>query len=801
MGIELRDCFPDADGAICSTFFSSVDLSDKLWAGVERLAHADDVTFWTVLANHEKLSVVLLNVVTAVDHAHSSHSKAQRRAVTAESERHVIEIITRIVTATEPCARRGVDPASLAARLGVLFPWKLLLPASLMLLRHSGAAASVIVSSLTLLNPGCLCTLNSYMPSWWDSLNRLAVRCSHELQRGRYQRLPGDILASFEQVYRLTKQLWAVVQCAPFLSDYMSLSRTLRSLRIIVDVLSPILQHFIIVCDELSARRAILSRANSVIVNAAINTASVMLLFHTYTMQGSQTNNRECSCAPQIANATYSRLREHLQQYAQGYTHYMLQVTQKQPFVGLIHHLCPSARARDTTGEQALGQVLLSLTQEMADSNDFAEAARGTRQRFFELLLLDMVRQGVHIDELLAQHLVTPEEASKLGASEDAVTRALAGLPSADAAAAASPIPSPAPEVASATPGPAAPTAAAASAEMVDDPLVAMVMDVFPQYSPAGIRAALNFYSNDVEQFILDASMENLPPHLVGPLTAAGPSDAEVAAAVAAQDERAGSVSPETTTPTAGVLGNASAHLQSNDYDDAFQPEMLYRLLGRDLYELVTDSDADDGAAEVMRHSGEGGGDDDDDNANRVDDVEYKITMNDPCTYMSDAFDIDEEMKAKIRLLNEVVYEDEFDDGQQDVHLAGGDIVDDADDDDDDGHDDDRNNNRGRRGRGHRGGAPEKSNSPAQPTHADSSASPAPAAAAPQRAPHDEYHDKRYHEKRAKDRAMRTKQIQAERGERVPAYASKKKTSKTRTGGAKTSLQRAMKKGKYDPDA
>ncbi|KPI90574.1 hypothetical protein ABL78_0334 [Leptomonas seymouri] len=798
MGVQIQEGFPDAGGAVCGTFFSSVDLSDKLWASIERLAHADDVTFWTVVANHEKLAVVLLSVVTAVDHAHSSHSKAQRRAVTVESERHVIEIVMRIATATEPCARRGVDPVSLAMRLGVLLPWKLLLPTSLMLLRHSGAAASLTLSSLALQNPGYLCTFNSYMSTWWDSVNRVAVRCSHELQRGRYQRLPGDILATFEQVYRLTKHLWAVMQCAPFLSDYVSLSRTLRSLRIIVDVLSPILQHFIIVCDELSARRAILSRANSVIVNAAINTASVLFLYHTYSTQDTQKHHHATCCAPQVANATYNRLREHMQQYVQGYPQYILQVTRNQPFLGTIHHLCPPVRAGGTSGDHALGQVLLSLTQEMTDSKDFADAARGTRQRFFELVLLDMVRQGVHIDSLLARYLVTPEEASKLGASEDAVTRALAGLPSAEAAAAAASSPR--------TPTPEAATAAAAEPvppEIVGDPLVAMVKDVFPQYHCAGIRAALNFYSNDVEQFIMDASMDNLPPHLVGPLTALGPSDAEIAAALAAEGEAIGSVSPEAAAADVTVPNSAaSVHLRSNDYDDAFQPETLYRLLGRDLYELVTDSDGDDGATDAMSRGALADNDDDED-------VAYKITMNNPSTYMSDAFDIDEETKAKIRVLNEIMYEDDFDDGQQDVHLAGGDIIDDT----SDGDEENGRSGGGRnRGRAHRGGdasGVKKSGSPVPAAHVEttSSSSPPPPAsasgpaAAPQRPSHDEYHDKRYHEKRAKDRDARTKHIQAERSERVPAYANKKKTSKTKASGAKTSLQRAVKKGKYDPDA
>ncbi|KAK7194063.1 hypothetical protein NESM_000319000 [Novymonas esmeraldas] len=791
MATTLQAAFPDAGGTVCSTFFSSVDLSDKLWAGVERLAAADDITFWTVVANHERLPVVLMNVVTAVDQAHSSHSKALRRAVTPDGEQRVIEVILRLAMATEPCSRRHVDPASLAARLNVLLPWKLLFPASLMLLRHSGAAASVTITSLILLNPGYLCTLNTYMPTWWDAVNRVAVRSARELQRGRFQRLPGDILSSFEQVYRLTKQLWAVLQCAPFLSDYLSLPRTLRSLRVIVDVLSPILQHFIMVCDDLTARRPILSRANSVIVNAAINTSSVLLLYHTYATQGPRRRqDTDGHCIPALISRTYSHLREYLRQYGRGFVEEILQSYGSGSFPALIHFLYPPPPFADDAGEKALGQVLLTLTKEVADSNDFAEAARGTRQRFFELLLLEVVRQGVHINDLFTRHLVTAEEAKRLGASEETIANALAGrltgnADAADRERAGSPTP---------PPQQAAPAAAG-----VEDPLVSMVMEVFPQYSAVGIRAALNFYSNDVEQFIMDASMENLPPHLVGPLTATGQSDAELAAALAAAEAgmaSAPAAAAASATAAAGARGDAGTHLASYDFDDNFDPGTLYRLLGRDLYEMLTESDVEDGYLD-------GGANED----AMEDAAAYRTTLTDPQSYMSDAFDVDEEMKVKIRLLNEIMYEDELDDGQQDVHMAGGDII------DDDDSDDDNTGGRGRRGRGRRAGGRGTGYADPEPAAAtDSSqqqqqqlpASPAGAAAPtglPPRAPRDDYHDKRYHEKRSKDRLARTKQIQAERQEHAPAYANKKKTSKEKSGGAKSSLQRALKRGKFDPDA
>ncbi|KAG5464418.1 hypothetical protein LSCM1_00603 [Leishmania martiniquensis] len=788
MTASLQDAFPDVGGAVCSTFFSSVDLSDKLWASLERLAGADDITFWIVVANHDRLPVVLVNVITAVDHAHSSHSKAQRSAVTADGEQHAIEVLIRLATSTDLCARRLVDPASLATQLNVLLPWKLLFPLSLLLLRHSGAAASVTLTSLILLNPGYLCTLHVFMPVWWDGVSRCAVRCARDLQRGRFQRQSGDILSLFEQVYRLTKQLWAVVHCAPFLSDYISLPRTLRALRVIVDVLSPILQHFVMVCDGLAPRRPILSRANSVIVNAAINTASVLILYHTYVTQAPRRRPQHMDgyCIPQLINRTYSHLRDYLRQHGRGFVEETLQAYGSGSFLGLINFLYPPVRFADDASEKGLGQVMLTLTKDTADSNDFADAARGCRQRFFELLLLELVRQGVHIDDLLARHLVTAEEAAKLGASEDTIKSALADLSTGSA------LPDAAGNDRSPAVGETPPPSAVAVSS--DDPLVAMVMEVFPQYNAAGVRAALNFYSNDVEQFIMDASMENLPPHLVAPLTAPGHYEAELAAHEAGMDHGAANT-PSAESPAATGAG-ASGHLALYDFDDNLEPDALYRLMGRDLYEVLMDPDGEDGYIN-------GGANEDE----MEDEAEYKVTLNDPQAYISDSFDIDEEMKAKIRLLNEIMYEDELDDAQQDVHLAGGDIIDDS-----SAGDDDDSDSRGRRGRGRRGGGggadgPSPGHVDVEPTTAARDHEPACASAAAlspppqQRAPRDEYHDKRYHEKRSKERAARTKQMQSDRSARVPVYASKKKTSKAKDGGTKGSLQRAVRRAKLDVDA
>lgn len=729
MPVTFVEAFPDEDGAICRSFFSSTDTSEKTWAHTRLLAEADDVTFWTVVANHSTLHSVLRNLVMAVEHAHSSSSVSQSHAVKRQDEVHLGSIVVRLSSGTESCRKRNVDSADMAHRLQALLPLSVLFPAAVMLLRRSEVAASVATTSLMLLNPAYLCRISVYLSTWYEQVNRSATRCLSELQRGRFQRMSGDILQLFEHTYRGVKQLWCMLQCAPFLVDYIPLARTLRALRIVVDVISPLLQHFLLLCAELATRRDVLSRANSVIINASLNASSIMIFFHTYCGAG----GIRTWLAPQAVRNASNAVSEYMRRYAQGVPQALL----AHPKTGTIPHLLHQLHPPLEDGDDAfIGKVLLGLLDDIADSRDFSAvfSKSGTRQRYGQLVLMELVNQGVRIDDMLLHKLITSSEAQKLGASEDTIQRSLAGERVANTSSwAAGAIEGPA----AGSPLPSADTA------LEEDPLVVMVKDIFPHFSAIGIRTALNFYNNDPEQLILDASMENLPPHLVHQLSAS-------AAAASA------TASTENLFPTEEI-SLASHHVVSlitADFDDQVTSLDLQLFLGNDLYELVTGTDDDDDTATVYH-----------------DQVAYRKEEAPEAKY--DAFNIEEDMKDRIRMLNEMMYEDELDDGAEELRIGGQGA---GDTDSDDGYP-------------CLPGVPSPANLQAE------SGLPQTANAAHRRRAHDDYDEKRFQVQRAKERTEHAKAKQSERN--APTYTQKAKTRKGE-GISRNAVTRAYKKGKVD---
>ncbi|EPY21090.1 hypothetical protein STCU_08703 [Strigomonas culicis] len=490
MSSSLLDAFPDEGDVLCTSFFTSPDVSEKNWANLGRLAETDDITFWTVISRHERIGALIANCTHVIDLAHSTASTSARRAVRREHELSLMLILMRIATTTDICIKRFVRSGDLARRVGEVLPLKVLLPASVTMLRRSGATASIVLTALCIMNPAYLSRFPVHLSEFYDHVERIASRCTAEMKRGRFQRLAGDMLPLIEQCYRVTKQLWAFVQAVPFVADYVPLPKVLRALRVVVDVVSPCLQHFIIVSDVLKNRRDVLSRANSMMINAALNAASVLILYRTF-----QTPRGRACCCPQVCQSTYEQLTSFVLQYTKGIP-FIVVTNWKSTIQRLMHQLCPPDESEESS---RVGIVLRQLMEPIENSRDFSELFAELRPRFFELLLIDLVRQRFHIDTLLVQQFLTSDEAARLGASEDIITRALAGLDMADdvatrAGGGVSP-PTQAARQPSATPPPRAASAAP------DDPHVTMVLDVFPFYNPLGVRAALNFYKNDVEQF------------------------------------------------------------------------------------------------------------------------------------------------------------------------------------------------------------------------------------------------------------------------------------------------------------
>ncbi|CCW63308.1 unnamed protein product [Phytomonas sp. EM1] len=770
----LTEAFQDEGQAIAKSFFVSSDVSEKAWSSVRLLSEADDITFWTVIAHHDRLSSVFTNLVTAVDQAHSSASLARRRSIRKEDEHALGVIFIRLATTTAVCTRRHVGVMNLAMRLDKILPLSLIFSISAMLLRRSGPAASVCVSSFFLLNPGYLCRLPLFMMGWYDAINRLATRCKSELQRGRFQRVAGDILPLLEQSFRHVRQLWAALHCSPFLADYVSTTRVLRAMRIVVDVISPLLQHFVMLCKDLNPIRDILSQANSILINSALNVSILLILFHRFD----HVAGHRSWVLPKPVEETYAALQEAIERYAIGVPAQLLgsrHVFKNLP--SLISTLVPAtADDQDTQ----IGKVILTvLSEEIQGSKDFVELLNreSCRQRYGELLLLELTHQGVRFDELLSRQFLTIHEAEKLGVCEDVIARALSGplQESANDMVGGAGIESranttfvDAPVKLSEDKGPCASASGNPPGDV--ETSVAMVREVFPQFSVSGIRLALDYYG-DVEQFIFDASINNIPPHLVDVLNAASPPPERAVDAPVEDCESA-----EPAPPQASVT--------KEDLDDTLRGVDFHLYLGSDLCELLSGGDGEQGEGDANNTMW---------GTTYAGVVSYrKEDIDIPAANL--AFNIDEDLKDKIRMLNELIYEDEPDDTGLDVAAFDANVEDSTD-------------SQSWVDKG--AGEPTRdddvvANSPTSGTRADS------LPVTSRKIPNDDYNKKRFHVKQTKERAEFLKKRYADGtapavdgANKGPSYTKKKKTERRplkKRAGDNNALLRAVRKGRLHAD-
>lgn len=344
----LVEAFPEAaKGPICSAYFSTTDLTEKTWYDFETLAKADDVTFWTVIAHHKKLSHFITAGLSKIDHAQHSTSPAVRRGVKKSHMKALTSVLLRMGCDTAECVRRRVDVADLARKINTLLPLKqfLIFNASVIQLRH-GILACVAGCSFHMVNPLYLCNYPTLLLEWREVVDQIVKRCVKELGRGRYQRLSGDILILFEQTYRVVKSLWALLSSCPYIADYLPVSTVLRGLRIVVDVVSPLLQHFLLHCDTLSTRRELLSKLNAGIINASLSAAMILLLFRSFctdirsagdnknTEKGSDSQGEGGGGAAargetaflllELVQTVEERLRESAEVYLRGYSRLLL---------------------------------------------------------------------------------------------------------------------------------------------------------------------------------------------------------------------------------------------------------------------------------------------------------------------------------------------------------------------------------------------------------------------------------------------------------------------------------------------
>lgn len=486
----LQDAFPDEKKpSICSAYFSSSHLTERTWFDFESLATSDDVTFWTVVAHHQQLGSLISSGLSKLDHAQHSTSTPVRRSVKKKQGKALTSVLLRIACDTAECVRRRVGAADLAKKIHMLLPLRqfLVFNASVMQYHH-GVLASLAGCAFHLLNPLYLCGYNALMLEWRETVDQIVKRCVKELGRGRYQRQSGDVLLLFEQAYRVVKSLWALLSSCPFVADYLPLEFVLRGLRIMTDVVSPLLQHFLLTCDALNARRELLSKANAGVLNASLSAAILLFLFRSFLVRttttttavqdetkrrnGSGRDGERRYLRPAFVHQVEDRVRECTEVYLRGFAALLLHRVWEEgrpynkrregdgirrgkkeeraavaeegtAFRVVFEALWAPPQPSQSQLEQPtskgmtewrVGEILLVLKNPViSDNGDFARVC-AKRQRFFELLLAELANQDVHMDhQLLQRGLLTEGETEVLAECQQAVMGVLAGVPFHDA--------------------------------------------------------------------------------------------------------------------------------------------------------------------------------------------------------------------------------------------------------------------------------------------------------------------------------------------------------------------------------
>ena len=195
MAPTFVDVFSDPQNAVCRAFFQQPESSSKNWRSFSILSTSDDVTFWTVVANHTKLPHVVDMAARAVDESHATSSRQHR--VAREDQNSFVAFLLRLMTTlpmTPPPQRQLMDLESVASRLNHVLPTSVLFPVALILMRVSGVYACVATASFLITCPIPLTQLGGATSMWYDSVAAIASRCVVEAKRGRFQRKSGDVL-------------------------------------------------------------------------------------------------------------------------------------------------------------------------------------------------------------------------------------------------------------------------------------------------------------------------------------------------------------------------------------------------------------------------------------------------------------------------------------------------------------------------------------------------------------------------------------------------------------------------------
>eukprot|EP00388_Colpodella_angusta_P038322 GDKK01044098.1.p1 GENE.GDKK01044098.1~~GDKK01044098.1.p1 ORF type:complete len:134 (-),score=1.32 GDKK01044098.1:157-558(-) len=131
---------------------------------------------------------------------------------------------------------------SYCSRLQKLFPPSSWLSLAHVLYRQHPSVTTIVLNALMLHVPSDLPSFKAIAMVWCDQIGLLVNRCISEARRGRFMRTNGDILALFEQAFRLSHEMWCLMEAAPIpIAPFLPLDHVLDSLSDIVNKISPLL--------------------------------------------------------------------------------------------------------------------------------------------------------------------------------------------------------------------------------------------------------------------------------------------------------------------------------------------------------------------------------------------------------------------------------------------------------------------------------------------------------------------------------------------------------------------------------
>jgi hypothetical protein len=333
--------------------------------------------------------------------------------------------------------------------------------------------------------------------------------------------------------------VWAMLHCMPMFADFFCpLKKFMAALRLVAEVVVPLLQHFVMTCDHLATLRVKLTRMTQKLANASVDCAVTALLCASH---GTTTGVNAA------ATARAERLDAAITEDVVAYG-------------GLI----PSALLR------ASGLTFKMLLHSLCDDDCFAVPDEDERYRALRDALPALESTSVGTFEATNRQCLFFAEKVLLGIAAQGVTLTSADAPGLIVTAPVSEQQAPA-----AVPPPVAPPTA--PSRHATDANIQMVRELLPDMPVRAVAAALDYYDGQVERLIDDAYSMNLPPHIaelveagdVAPSAAAAsasiaPSAAQAPAAVTAPPRSAAEVFDSIWA----LLGEGSAAAAMDDEEE-----------------------------------------------------------------------------------------------------------------------------------------------------------------------------------------------------------------------------------------